>query len=490
MTDTQGIETFYGAAVYLLRRWVRRLSREELAKQVGVSPASISNYEKGKTVPPPERRQEIARALGVSLSELDGLAAALRRDLAGLSGQGATGAGRLAAEIAADLAAEFHRASLPLVARLMAAKAAPLPAGEEEIRALAPVVAALGIRDLGTLVEKRPSLWTWAFVKLAGEESERVASVDAGRAVELAHLVFRVAERVPGEEGWVSRVFAWAFLANALRVEGDLKAAEEASAHSVRLQVEAPPGHPELPEPWRLLDLEASLRFTQRRLPEALRLLDRAEDLAPRSGPVRARLLCKRSNVFERLGDSESSIAALREALAEIDAETDPHLFCILQFNLADSLAGAGRFAEAEEMLPELRRLQAQLGNGLNQIRLRWLEAKIDSGLGRLDRAIETLSWVREAFGKEDVRYDEAQAGVELAGLYLQKGRTADAKRLVFRMAPVLKAKGVHVQAQKALALFHRAVEMETATPELAGRVADYLRRAQHDPELVFEAAA
>jgi hypothetical protein len=157
---------------------------------------------------------------------------------------------------------------------------------------------------------------------------------------------------------------------------------------------------------------------------------------------------------------------------------------------LADCLTGVGKAAEAEEMLPDLRRLQAQVGNGLNQIRMRWLEGKIDAGLGRLDLAIKTLSGVLDAFDKEDVRYDEAQAGVELAGLYLKKGRTADAKRLVFRMVPVFKAKGVHVEAQKALALFRRAVETETATPELAGRVADYLRRAQVDPKLVFEEAA
>jgi len=60
----------------------------------------------------------------------------------------------------------------------------------------------------------------------------------------------------------------------------------------------------------------------------------------------------------------------------------------------------------------------------------------------------------------------------------------------VLQMAPVFKAKGVHAEAKKALALFRRAVEMETATPELAGRVAGYLRRAQHDPELCFEEAA
>jgi tetratricopeptide (TPR) repeat protein len=331
---------------------------------------------------------------------------------------------------------------------------------------------------------------SWAFVKVVGEESERAASVDAGRALELARFALWVAERVPGGEGWVSRVFAWAFLANALRVKGDLKGAEEASACSARLQAEPPEGRPELPEPWRLLDLEASLRFTQRRLPEALRLLDRAEELAPRSGPIRARLLCKRSNVLERMEDSERSIAALREALAEIDSEAEPHLFYMLRFNLADSLTSTGQATEAEEMLPVLWRMQAQLGDGLNSIRLRWLEAKIDSGLGRLDRAIETLSWVRTAFADEDNRYEEAQAGIELAELYLRKGRTAEVKRLVRDMEPVFRHEGVHAQARKALALFRRAAEREAATPELAGRMVRYLRRAQHDPDLCFEEAA
>jgi tetratricopeptide (TPR) repeat protein len=190
------------------------------------------------------------------------------------------------------------------------------------------------------------------------------------------------------------------------------------------------------------------------------------------------------------MGDPEGSIAALREALAEIGHEAESNLLCMLQFNLADCLTGVGKAAEAEEMLPELRRLQAQLGDGLNQIRLRWLEGKIDAGLGRLDRAIEALSWVRAAFAREDVRYDEAQAGMELAGLYLRKGRTADVKRLVLQMEPVFRAKGVHAEAQKALDLFRRAVEIEAATPELAGRIAGYLRRAQYDPELVFKEAA
>ncbi|HEX3527673.1 MAG TPA: hypothetical protein VH988_11440 [Thermoanaerobaculia bacterium] len=340
------------------------------------------------------------------------------------------------------------------------------------------------------IADAAPEVQCWDFVKVVGEESARAASVDAGQALELASFALWIAERVPGDEGWVCLVFAWAVLANARRVGSNLKEAEKALACSARLQANPPEGRPELPEPWRLLDLEASLRIDLRQLPEALRLLDEAAELAPRTGPVRAHLLCIRSIALDRLGDLEGSIAALREALAEIGEEDDPHLFCMLRFNLANGLAGVGKAAAAAEMLPALRRLQAQIGDGLNQIRLRWLEGKIDAGLGRLDRAIETLSSVRLDFSGEGLRYDEAQAGVDLAGLYLRQGRTAEAKRLVLRMEPVFRAEGVHAEAQKALALFRRAVEMESATPELAGRVAGYLRRAQHDPDLVFEEAA
>src|SRR5262249_16849790 len=203
----------------------------------------------------------------------------------------------------------------------------------------------------------------------------------AGRALELASFALEVAERVSGGEGWVCRVFGWAFMANARRVGNELADAEEALACSARLQADPPEGGLKLPEPWRPLGLEAALRVELRQWPEALRLVDRAAELAPRSGPVRARLLCKRSNALERMADSEGSIAALREALNQIDPEAEPLLLCIVQFNLMDSLCAVGQAAEAAETLPTLQRLQTQLGNGLNQIRMRWLEGKIHAGL-------------------------------------------------------------------------------------------------------------
>jgi len=152
---------------------------------------------------------------------------------------------------------------------------------------------------------------------------------------------------------------------------------------------------------------------------------------------VQARLLCKRANALYRLGDMTGSIATLQQGLARIDCEAEPRLYFMLQSNLAERLTEIGQTAEAEVMFPELLRLQDHVGNGLNQIRLRWLEGKIDAGLGRIDQAIETLAWVRAAFDLEHVHYDEALAGMELAGLYLEQGRTVDVKRLVLQMEPV-----------------------------------------------------
>jgi tetratricopeptide (TPR) repeat protein len=152
-----------------------------------------------------------------------------------------------------------------------------------------------------------------------------------------------------------------------------------------------------------------------------------------------------------------------------------------------ESLCEIGRAAEAEGLLDGLRALTAQLGNGLDSLRLHWLEAKIAFGVGRTGEAIETLSRVRADFGEKKIRYDEALASLELAALYLEQGRTADVKILVRQMEPVFRDKGVHEEAQNALHLFRRAVELETVTVELVRRIVAYLYRAQHAPELRFE---
>jgi tetratricopeptide (TPR) repeat protein len=461
---------------------LQHLSQRAAASILGLETGTVSAYVSGQKRLFPDNYRRKCAQLGMTptaAEQLLALAEEAGGELTAAESAGRIGdeIGRLAEQLAASSADEIRRAV------------------EEEdrrdLQALWKGLQKLPLTGWRLAVAAAPrELQRWAFVKLVSEESEQVASVDGKQALELAGFALWVAERISGEESWASRVFAWAILGNARRVGSDLTGAEEAFAQSARLQAERPEGQLDLPEPWRLLDLEASLRIDLRQVPAALRLLDRAAGVAPPVGPIQARLLCKRANALYRIGDLQGSIETLRQGLAHIDHEAERRLFFMLQSNLAERLTEIGQPAEAAEMFAELRRLKSHVGNGLNQIRLRWLEGKIDAGLGRLDPAIETLSWVRAAFAQEEAHYDEAQAGMELAELYLKKGRTADVKRLVRLMEPVFRAQGVPEEAQKALALFRRAVAVESVTPDLAGRVAAFLRRVQHDPELRFQEAA
>jgi transcriptional regulator with XRE-family HTH domain len=490
-TEPNSTEAAYGAAIFVLRRQFRGWGQRKLARESGIARSSISNYENGKTVPSQEVRDKIATALRVPLARLHRLAAAIQGGLAGIS-QESPGYEALAGEIAFDLAEEYRRGSVNLLLKHIEATlggarayAAPDPS------ALALLGRRIGSEGLQVLLEEIPELQSPAFVAFLAEESARAASDDADRALSLANLALWLARKLPDEasrrqcEG-----FAWAFIGNARRVRSDLKPALKSFTLSARLWQAESPGDSVILPGWRLLDLEASLWIDLRKPDKALALLDQAAETAPKNGDAEVRLLNKRSNALMQMGEIEGSIAPLKQARSLLNLNTEPHLLWTVNFSLLERLSQIGRASEAEPRLPELQALAARLGNGLDGLRLSWLEARIAAGVGRTAEAIEELSRVRAAFSDKKLRYDEALASMELAALYLEQGRTADVKRLVLQMAPVFRDKGVHEEARKALDLFRRAVDRETATPELAGRIVHYLRRAQSDPELRFQEAA
>jgi tetratricopeptide (TPR) repeat protein len=227
------------------------------------------------------------------------------------------------------------------------------------------------------------------------------------------------------------------------------------------------------------------LRIGQRHLGEARVLLGEAAAQAAPGLPL-GRILIKDAYALELLGDYGGAVQALRRA-APLIPEAEVRLRWVVQFNWMVVLCHLNEAAEAKRMLPGLRTLAAQIGYGLDTVRLRWLAARIHAGTGRTVEAVEALSWVRAQFADKKIRYDEALVSLELAELYLEQGRIADVKRLVRLMAPVFEAEGVHEEARKALGLFRRAVELEVVTRELIRSLVAYLYRAQHNPDLRFE---
>jgi transcriptional regulator with XRE-family HTH domain len=477
-----------GPALAVLRS-ILGWDQADVARAAGVPASSISDYERGKVVPSPRIVGRILSGMNLPPAALEtaldcvGTVRILGRGgLPSASESGAAGLEKAVAGLARGVMALVQPSPHP----------GPQPAlSEAEARQEAPRLwdrlSRYKTGERRAIVQENPEFRSGAFCELICERSIQAAADDAAVALGLAELALLIAELIPGEESRRSRLqgWSWAFVGNARRVGGDLPGAHEAFVHSrEQWTAGAAEGLGTLDES-RLLDLEASLRREQRRLPEALELLGRALAIAPREAI--GRILVIKAKTLEELADYDKAVEALWQAAPLVDPEKDPRLLLCLRFDLLVNLCHLERHAEAAPLLPEVRELAVRLGNGLDLVRLRWLEGKIAAGLGQADEALAAFHEVREEFADRSIAYDTALVSLELAILYLEQRRTGEVKALARQMAPIFKTQGIHREALSALRLFCEAAEKEAVTIEMVRRLVEYLDRARHEPELHFE---
>jgi transcriptional regulator with XRE-family HTH domain len=491
MEGRGAIEKVLGHAIHQLRR-LRGWTQEELASRAGLSDAAISYYEQGDIVPSSEVMEKIARAASVEVEDIERFAwDVLRFADRVVPSPLPAGQADLAEAMAAELAESFRLRALPLLRDFLAAHRAATPpaaASPAEAQSLWECLELLGVDSLPRLASARPELLGWAVCEMLVEKSTEATSDDADYALKLAEQALWVAGHVEDErERQECETYAWGALGNARRVLSDLSRAEEAINRAFALCPDKVQGGTSLLDRSRLLSFKASLWIDQRKLSEARQLLAEAAAQAMTELSL-GRLLMIDAYALELQGDYAGAVSTLERAAALLP-EKEKRLRWGAHFNLMANLCHLGRAAEADPMLPALRDLAEQIGFKLDQVRLRWLTARIDAGMGRRRAAIEGFLGVRAQFAEKKIRFDEALVTLELAGVYLEQGRTAEVKRLMLQMAPVFRDQGVHAEAQRALDLFRRAVERERVTAADTRRFVAYLYRAQHDPELRFEAA-
>ncbi|HEX4959850.1 MAG TPA: helix-turn-helix domain-containing protein [Thermoanaerobaculia bacterium] len=485
-------------------------NQQELGEAADVHTSSLSSYEGGITMPQVPTLCRLLEALGVTFAALDltrsylaDLKAMVRATAAAQEPPGCdagpAGVDALMDELRNDaqrlLAAFSAKLTQVLGRRGEPAEPAPPVASPganedqaEEQWALLKRESASGQRKL-LLDDSR--FWNRALCERLCRESSKQAARHPNRAFHLADLAVLLAETVASQEGCGKdlRAYATAYQANAMRAQGTLPAADDVFEEASRLWSEAvqegdvPAGYEA-----RILDLKSSLRRDQRQLAEASALIDQALALEP-AVAERGRLLIKKAKIVEESGDFATAIGLLQAAEPFVDAKADPRQVLCLRHNLADYLSKLGRFEEAEALLPSVRTLSRKLNNGLDLVRLRWVEGRVEAGLGRTAKGIELLMQVRGEFATREIAYDTALVTLELAALLAGEGRTADVKALARHLVPIFKSQEVHREALAALALFRQAAERERVTVELARNMLDYLNRARNDPGLRFEAA-
>lgn len=303
-------------------------------------------------------------------------------------------AAMVAACSTARSAAEESRASL--IRRRRQEKAS---AARREAQALWQRLKAVTRLDRLDLVAVFPEFRSWALAELVSHESERMAAHRVEEALELADLALSIAERVPGEESWRSRVqgYCWAHIANARRGANDHAGANEAFVRAWDLwRAGSAHSDPDLLAEWRLLDLEASLRRAERRFPESLELLDQARAVSGGDPFAMGRILLKREHAFEQMGEIQSALSALAEAEHFVETSGDPRLVFALHFKSANHLCHLEQYGKAAELLPEVREMAVQQGKAFDLVRLVWLESKVAAGLG--GRTTRSPAWSRFAW--------------------------------------------------------------------------------------------
>ena len=328
-------------------------------------------------------------------------------------------------------------------------------------------------------VEEDEDLHAWGLCQLLLQKSREATFSDPARGVELANLALRVVRHLGKayDPNWVMELRArcFAYLGNARRVLGELRSAEDAFVKAEACLARSTSGNVEVRA--EILDLKSSLRRAQRRLDQALELVDEALALYRQAGETHGigKALLKKAKILEETGSLAEAINLLHWITNEIDPVREPQLILYSRFNLLSCLVSAERFTEAEVLLPEIR--AAEIAQPLDLVRFRWIEGLIHLGLGRLGPAEAAFREVRREFLERQMGYDAALVSLDLARLFAQEGCTEDLKRLAAELMPIFQSRDVNREAIVTLLMFQRACEEERLTVDLVRQFSAYLRR-------------
>jgi len=229
-------------------RSLRGWNQKELAEASGVERGLISRYEQGQKVPSKSTLERLVAGGGLPFSLFEDTLPFIRLVRSALEGTADDDAATGASAIARSVSDAVHAVVAEALAGLTLLSEPEDEPGVESARARAEEqwlrLSRYPARDQRLLVEGAREFQTWAFAERLCVESEAAAAGDPSRALELAELALRVADLVPGGEGWRSRLqgYAWAHLGLARSAAGDLPGATDASSRARTLWAAGAPG--------------------------------------------------------------------------------------------------------------------------------------------------------------------------------------------------------------------------------------------------------
>ena len=129
----------------------------------------------------------------------------------------------------------------------------------------------------------------------------------------------------------------------------------------------------------------------------------------------------------------------------------DPKLTLSAIHNIIWFLMEGEHFRKARNVLWENRWRYTRHGGKIDLVKLRWLQGRIEEGLGNAATAEEALRETREGLENKDLAYHAALSSLDLASILLRRGRSQEARALVLEATEAFLALDIQVEATKAV---------------------------------------
>ncbi len=329
--------------------------------------------------------------------------------------------------------------------------------------------------------------WTFGLCEVLLEHSARFRHESAREMRRLAKLACEAADKldpqVYGRDHVLDmRARCWGEYASACRHHDDLMQANWCLERALGLYKQGS-GSSLLRA--RLAEVTGGILTHERQFQAALRALDLSFSLYSRHGqPIDAfRVLMGCGICTGRSGDPEMALLLLSRALAFAEEHkiNDPRLRFIALHNILLFRVEHGDFDEAKKQLFRMRPLYALHAGAVDSVKLRGIEARIAAGLGDHERAEKGLLEVQKEFDRRGQVYHAAVMGLEVAALWLRKGRLQDVKQMVARLLDVFRSRHVARESIAALLMLRQALERDRASQDLIRGVASLLELHQGD---------
>ncbi len=279
---------------------------------------------------------------------------------------------------------------------------------------------------------------------------------------------------------------AEARLANALRLAGDLAAAEEVLQHAVSVWEQPRARCAKALEP-EILTTQGTLRLFQRRFCESRKLLTAAIEVAEGTSDVNWQVYARiqRAALEGYAGRPSSMIPDLRAVAALLGEQEEPdrfQLMCLCQ-ELTLAYLETHDIPRAESEFHRAKILCEELGHTANGYQLQWVEGLIAKARERPHQAESLFREAKAGFSEIGDNYSVAMAALEIAILCHEQGRAAEVMPLVTNeVIPVLESVALRREALAALTLLRQAVSENEVTGAVLETAREALRAIGRDP--------